>query len=84
MYSSDEFDVILADVCAARQAGAAGVVLGMLTAGGDVDVERMRVVRRLCAPPMLLTFHRAFDVCRDYKTALDQVSCLALTITWSG
>jgi copper homeostasis protein CutC len=60
------------DILAAKAAGATGVVAGVLLPNGDVDVDRMRVVRALSAP-MCLTFHRAFDVCRDGAAALQAV-----------
>ena len=49
------------DIRALKQAGAAGVVIGALTASGDVDCE---LVRKLCTearPEMAVTFHRAID-----------------------
>ena len=72
VYSSLEFDVMARDILAAKAAGATGVVTGVLLPNGDVDVERMRVVRALSAG-MCLTFHRAFDVCRDGPAALQAV-----------
>ena len=50
--------------------------MGVLTASGDIDVERMRLVRK-ASDPMLLTFHRAFDVVNlssnSVESALQQV-----------
>jgi copper homeostasis protein len=63
-YSRDELEVMERDVVAALDAGAAGVVVGVLATDGGPDVAAMR---RLCAaaravlPTAEVTFHRAFD-----------------------
>ena len=77
VYTEREMDVISRDVLAARAAGADGVVLGVLTADGCVDVPKMSRLRRL-AGDMMVTFHRAFDVTSDPYTSLQavlQVGC---------
>jgi len=72
VYSAKELDAMLAAIEKAGALGADGVVLGALTAAGEVDVA---AVRRLveAARPMPVTFHRAFDVAADLDRALDQV-----------
>lgn len=72
LYSSLEKEIMLEDVRMARRLGVDGVVFGVLTAEGDVDMEFMR---RLMAEAegMSVTFHRAFDVCRDPREALEQI-----------
>ena len=41
LYSDDEFETMLLDIARAREAGATGVVFGVLTADGKVDKEKI-------------------------------------------
>lgn len=72
LYTSAEFELVLEDIRIAKAAGADGVVVGCLTPEGEIDVERMRECVEL-ARPMAVTFHRAFDLCRDPLRALEQL-----------
>src|ERR1700728_1270964 len=42
LYSNDEFAIMRRDIAYAAEAGASGVVFGLLTPDGRVDVERTR------------------------------------------
>ncbi len=69
-YSEAEFAAMAHDVHLAKDVGASGVVFGILTPEGDVDVERTRqLIQR--ARPLAVTFHRAFDMTRDPFAALE-------------
>lgn len=70
LYSDDEFAVMREDVTVAKNLGADGVVFGLLTAAGDIDAPRTRELIEL-ARPLSVTFHRAFDVCRNASEALE-------------
>lgn len=72
LYSDDELAVMREDIALASQSGMDGVALGVLTADGDVDVERTRELLEL-ARPMEVTFHRAIDLTRDIDAALEDV-----------
>jgi copper homeostasis protein len=69
-YDTGEIQVMSRDIEAARRAGAHGVVLGALLPDGSVDVAALRELRA-CAQGMSVTFHRAFDVCRDPHQACE-------------
>ena len=70
VYDADDFAVMLRDVRAVKAAGANGVVIGMLTADGEID--RDGLARAIdAADGLAITFHRAFDETRDLSQALD-------------
>lgn len=71
-YSAPEFAVMQHDLRVARELGADGVVFGILTPDGDVDVERMAALVAL-ARPLQVTCHRAFDMTRDPRRALEDL-----------
>jgi copper homeostasis protein len=70
LYSEDEFAAMAYDIAAVKEAGGAGVVIGLLDADGGVDEKRTaRLIA--AARPLSVTFHRAFDVSRDPLASLD-------------
>jgi copper homeostasis protein len=72
VYSAHEFQVMREDIRVAKEIGANGVVVGLLTAEGRIDVERTQALVGF-ARPMQATFHRAFDVALDLDVALEEV-----------
>jgi copper homeostasis protein len=72
LYSDEEFQTMLLDIEHARNAGATGVVFGILTADGKVDVERTRQLVE-ASHGMETTFHRAVDMTEDYIAAVEDV-----------
>jgi len=77
LYGDDEFAIMRTDVEAAKAAGADGVVIGLLTADGEIDADRTRELMSL-ARPLSVTFHRAFDMTRDPVAALNLLIALGL------
>ncbi len=70
LYDDDEFAIMQADIDAAKAENADGVVIGLLTADGLVDVARTReLIAR--ARPLSVTFHRAFDMTPNAFEALE-------------
>ncbi len=83
-YSEVEFQVMKEDVRAFKEAGVNGVVFGILTPDGKVDMERSREIIEL-ARPLSVTFHRAFDMTRDpYKALEDLISLGVDRVLTSG
>ena len=72
LYSDLEREIMLEDVRMARRLGVDGVVFGALTADGDIDMDFMRQLM-VESEGMSVTFHRAFDVCRNPFVALEQI-----------
>ncbi len=78
LYSEVEQEIMLRDVEMARRCGADGVVIGCLTAQGDVDLQATRRLME-AAEGLPVTFHRAFDMCRNPHEALEQLIDLGCT-----
>lgn len=72
LYSQLEQEIMLHDIKVARQLGVDGVVFGCLTAEGNVDIPAMKKLMNAVGD-MSVTFHRAFDMCRNPKEALEQI-----------
>lgn len=78
LYSDEEFARMKEDIRFARSCGADGVVFGLLTPDGDVDVVRTAALVRE-AGGMDVTFHRAFDMVRNMPQALEDVIATGCT-----
>jgi len=69
-YDAGEIEVMRRDVKHARWLGAQGVVIGALTPDGDIDQAAVHTLQE-SAKDLPVTFHRAFDVCRNAAEALE-------------
>jgi copper homeostasis protein len=72
LYTDDEFRIMLNDVLFCKQTGCDGVVIGILLADGNIDIKRTAALVE-AAYPLGVTFHRAFDRCRDPFETLEQL-----------
>ena len=72
LYSDVEFEVMERDVLACKKIGVDGIVIGLLTSNGCIDIPRTKRLVEL-ATPMQVTFHRAFDVACNAEQALEDV-----------
>ena len=77
LYTDAEYEIMLRDIEAVKSAGAQGVVFGVLLPDGGIDMARTgELVAR--ARPLSVTFHRAFDMCREPLAALEQLIALGV------
>lgn len=72
LYTDDEFEIMLNDVKLSKDLGCDGVVIGLLKKDGSIDVKRTSMLIEL-AYPLEVTFHRAFDRCKNPFEALKQL-----------
>lgn len=72
LYTKDEFEIMLQDVKLCKQLGCDGVVIGLLNMDGTIDMVRTAQLVE-AAYPLGVTFHRAFDRCKEPFTALEEL-----------
>lgn len=77
LYSPLEVERMVEDIGMARQLGADGVVFGCLRPDGRLDMEANRRLM-VAAKGLSVTFHRAFDRCRDAAGALEELVALGV------
>lgn len=75
LYTPLEQSIMLHDIDMARQLGVDGVVFGCLTPDGDIDLPLMERLMK-ASEGMSVTFHRAFDMCRSPRKALEEIIAL--------
>lgn len=72
LYSPVEKQIMLKDIETARKLGVDGVVVGCLTPEGEIDMPFLREMVD-AAGDCSVTFHRAFDMCREPYRAMEQI-----------
>jgi copper homeostasis protein len=83
-YSEHELEAMHRDVSVAKRLGANGIVFGIVNPDGTVDAQQTRELVA-SARPLSITFHRAFDRCRDLPEALSAlISCGVDRVLTSG
>ncbi|NIM35330.1 MAG: copper homeostasis protein CutC [Hydrotalea flava] len=84
VYTDAEFAAMQADVKLCKQMGFDGVVIGILKTDGSIDIARTQQLAAL-AYPMEVTFHRAFDRCKQPLEAMENIiQCGCQRILTSG
>ena len=72
LYTDEEFEVIKRDALLCKQSGCDGVVVGFLNSDGTINKKRTADIVK-AVYPLEVTFHRAFDRCKDPLTALEAI-----------
>ena len=84
LYTKNEFNSMRSDVLMARKLDYPGIVIGLLNQDGSIDVERTKRLVDI-ASPMEVSFHRAFDRCKDpFKSLEDVIATGCKRILTSG
>lgn len=84
VYNDVEIQNMLEDVRICKELGVAGVVVGFLHPDGSIDTKLTRWFVETAAP-VPVTFHRAFDRCKDWRKSLEEViACGCKRILTSG
>jgi len=84
LYTMDEFEVMIEEILLCKSLGFEGVVIGLLNMDGSIDEKRTAALVAL-AYPMQVTFHRAFDRCKDPFAAMETIiECGCHRILTSG
>lgn len=71
-YSSNEFEIIKADILQCKKMGSAGIVSGVLNEDQTIDLIRTKELVEL-SKPLPFTFHRAFDWVPNPTEALENL-----------
>ncbi|BAS13807.1 copper homeostasis protein CutC [Arthrobacter sp. Hiyo8] len=82
LYSDADLDTMEREIRFLLKQGAHGVVIGVLTAAGDIDVQATRKLADAALetnPNAQLTFHRAIDQTPDPAAAVEQLVELGFT-----
>lgn len=84
VYNDVEIQNMLEDVRICKELGVAGVVVGFLHPDGSIDTKLTHWFVETAAP-VPVTFHRAFDRCKDWRKSLEEViTCGCKRILTSG
>ncbi|MGO0063092.1 copper homeostasis protein CutC [Brevibacillus fluminis] len=70
-YDRDDIQTMCNDIARIREIGAAGIVIGALTAERKVDTAALERLLEAANGELAVTFHRAFDDAADLDEALD-------------
>ncbi len=72
LYTDEEFEIMMNEVKLCKDLGCDGIVIGLLKKDGNVDLKRTSKLIEL-AYPLEVSFHRAFDRCKDPFEAMEQL-----------
>ena len=77
LYSDYEVNIIKNEIKMFKKLGVDGIIVGILTKNGEIDLDNMKKFIE-GAQDIPITFHRAFDVCREPLKAFYQLQELGI------
>jgi len=77
-YTDKEFETMLLDTAKLVDAGADGIVFGILNKDGTIDTRRCTEMMKIIGDKQSV-FHRAFDFVPDWQTAIDELIKMKVT-----
>lgn len=77
LYNSDELKSMLLDIKILKEYKPAGFVLGLLSADGHINIEGNAMLMEAIGD-FPVTFHRAFDMCKNPHLAIEQLISLGI------
>ena len=72
LYTNEEYEVIKKDALLCKEWGCDGIVIGFLNKDGSINKEWTAEIVEMVYP-LEVTFHRAFDRCRDALEGLEAI-----------
>ncbi|WP_298554111.1 copper homeostasis protein CutC [uncultured Algibacter sp.] len=72
IYSKTEFRIMKSEIKECKSIGVEGVVFGITTIGGQLDISKIELLTKL-AFPMKVTIHKAIDTVKDPIEATKQL-----------
>lgn len=77
LYNDLEFEIMKSEIHFCGKTGCDGVVIGILLPDGEIDTKRCAELVRIAKTySMGVTFHRAFDRCKDFIKGMEDILAL--------
>lgn len=76
-YTKRELSVMKNDIAYIKELGFSGIVVGVVNNEGDIDIMALQFLME-SAEGLSITFHRAFDMCRNPYLSLSQLTDLGI------
>ena len=73
-YTDLEMETMMEDASKFVELEADGLVFGALDVEGNIDEALVREIHSITRASVKMTFHRAFDVCRDWRAAFEKLN----------
>lgn len=78
IFSAEEIKIMMDTIRFCKRIGCAGIVSGVLTTNHKIDIVKTQLLME-AAQGMQFTFHRAFDVCKEPLSEVENLKKLGVT-----